>query len=78
MYIKGSFDSEEARLIQIQLKKCVGKTYCKTEEEIMTHFRDKWMVLLYNQKIFNTEEYGKESIQTNSRLDWVPVNTQFQ
>ena len=62
MYVKGSFDSDEARLIQIQLKKCVGKAYCKTDKEILTFFRDKWLIFLYNQKIFNTEEYGEESI----------------
>ena len=78
MYINGDFDSEKARQIQIQLKRCVGHDYCKKEEEILTFFKNKWLLFLYNQKLFDSRFYGDEAVKSTAKLNWVSVNTQFQ
>ena len=43
----------------------------------MTFFRDKWLLLLHNQKLFNAEDYENEITLTNSKLNWIAINTQF-
>lgn len=48
MYIYGDFNSEKTRQINIQLKKCHGRTDCKSDAEITAFFRNKYLLLLYN------------------------------
>ena len=53
LFIYGDFDSNQARLIQIQLEKCTGHSYCKEPSEITSFLREKWMLFLYNEKVFD-------------------------
>ena len=47
-YLFGDYDSETARTIRVQLLKCKGEVYCKTEEEIISYIHDKYLLLLNN------------------------------
>ena len=55
MKIYGDFSTAEARLIDLQLVKCHGEDYCKSDDEINQFMRDKWLVLLYNRIRFDPD-----------------------
>ena len=62
MYIHGSYNSKTARLVNIQLRRCRGRTDCKTDEEIKDFFRNKYLLILQNQVRFETKYFGEEAI----------------
>lgn len=82
MYINGSYDSYTARLLNVQLIKCNNETRaekdCKTPEEIRGFLRNKFFITLSNQITFNPNFYGAESIKGDSRITWLPINSQYQ
>ena len=55
MNIYGDFNSEEARLIDVQLIRCHDQDYCKSDEEIMQWMKNKWLLLLSNRIRFDPE-----------------------
>ena len=52
-YIFGNYNSMKARLLDVQLQKCQGEKYCKSEEEINTFLRNKFIIMLNNLKRFD-------------------------
>ena len=46
--IKGNFNSDEAKVLNIKLTRCHDRADCRTEEEIDEFFRGKYFVILYN------------------------------
>jgi len=66
----------------VQFIKCNKELHpdieCKSDEEITEFMRDKWILLLYNQIRFDSNYYGEEAIIQESRIMWVPVNSQIQ
>ena len=46
-FIYGNFDSVEARLLNVQLKRCEGAG-CKSPDEITEFFRNKFVLMLSN------------------------------
>ena len=58
MYISGSYNSDKARLMNIQLVRCSEEDEeelgikCKSSEEITTFMRNKFFLMLYNQRRF--------------------------
>ena len=46
--INGNFDTSVADLLNIQLIKCNSRSDCKSDEEILAFFRNKFLVILYN------------------------------
>ena len=77
MTINGDFDSTSANLLLLRLEKCRESPTlkCKSEEEITEYFRNKWLLLFYNERQFDANHYGYESIVKTSRLKWHSVNT---
>ena len=75
MYLYGDYNSEKARLIQLQLEICHDKPICKPRDEIIEFARGKYLVLLYNQINFDSNRYREHSIQPESNTVWIPVNT---
>ena len=53
VWVHGAYNSKRARHLNFQLKKCRGSPECKTEEEILDFFRDKYLIILYNQIRFD-------------------------
>ena len=74
--IHGWFDSDEASLIQVQLKRCEGSPECKDKETIDSFVKSRFIVLLSNRIRFDSTRYGKESIIEESHLYWLPIRTQ--
>ena len=48
MYINGTYNSNQARLINIQLARCLDQDYCKPDMEITEALRNKFLLVLQN------------------------------
>ena len=59
MYVNGDFDSAQARLISMRLNRCVNTDTltCKSEEEITQFFRDKLLLVIHNERRFDSNMY---------------------
>ena len=57
---------------------CEGHDYCKTEREIRDWLSGKYIVLLYNQVRFKTEEFGSDSLVKEGRIMYIPVSSQIR
>jgi len=75
MKINGTFNSNSARLIEIELVKCRDSVLCNTDDQINSFFRKKYLLLLQNQMRFETTSFGKNSVHPESILKWIPINT---
>ena len=53
------------------VERCVNTTengsMCKSEEEINEYLRDKYLLLYYNERHFNTSDYFANSVVEQSR-----------
>ena len=49
---------------------------CKSPEQIEEFLRDKYILLVYNEIVFNTTGYGDERISKRSKLEWIKLGTQ--
>ena len=49
----GSWETEDAGLLNIKLRRCHDRPDCKSEEEITEYFKLKFLILLYNQVLFD-------------------------
>ena len=82
LYLQGDYDSDVASLFNVQLKKCVNNTdeaeapVCKSDEEIIEFFRNKFLIIFSNQIRFDYREIGMDSINMESRIQWININTQ--
>ena len=74
-FIYGDYDSRKARQLQIQLRKCSGHDYCKSEDEILDYFSGKFLLMLTNQIRFKQDYYSKDAIVKESRVTWHKINT---
>lgn len=74
----GDYNSPKAQTFKVDFEKCTGKDYCKSEAEIRDWLRQKFIVLIYNQVRFNPEGYGEQSVIRESRIHYIPVNTQVR
>lgn len=54
---------------------CEGKPICKTEREIRDWLSGKYIVLLYNQIRFKTDEFGADSVIKEARIKYIPVSS---
>ena len=70
MWVRGSFDSESARLISIRLNRCVESETqkCKSDEEITQFFRNKFLVFLYNERRFDSNYFEYDSIVSQAQI----------
>lgn len=62
LMISGDFTSAKARQLNVQLVKCHEKPFCKSDEEILKFFRDKWLLTLHNEITFNVKNIGANAI----------------
>ena len=62
----------------MQLVRCHDRPDCKTDEQITKFFMNKFIMIVYNQIRFDTRYFDKSSIIPETRIMWVPVNTQIR
>ena len=75
MYIHGDYNSESARLIEIQLIQCHDRDDCKSPEEIKAFMKNKFLLILVNRIRFDRQEFGEKLLVKESYSYWLPVNT---
>ena len=78
MSLYGDYNSLSARTMRVQLMRCLGKDYCKSEEEINQFMLDKYLLMLNNQIRFDSTLFGSESIIMESRISWFRVSAFVQ
>ena len=76
--MKGTFDSIEGRMLNIHLRKCIGKDNCKSDQEISEYFKGTYILVLKNNVRFQPRFYGNEAVLEESSIDWIPIRTQSQ
>ena len=72
----GDFNSQKTQQLAIRFRRCTGKDYCKSEEEVRDWLRRKYIVILYNQVRFDTEQYFENSRVEESRIKYIQINSQ--
>lgn len=69
--VNGDFNQDQASLLVMRLVRCgdgtstrpfQGSEKCKSEAEITEFFRDKFLFLMFNEKIFESSRYEDDSI----------------
>ena len=69
--VNGDFNQDHASLLVMRLVRCgdglstvpsQGSETCKSEAEITEFFRDKYLFLMFNEKIFDSSRYEDDSI----------------
>ena len=77
-YVYGNFNSDNARMLYIEIVKCVGLDYCANDDEIKDHLRGKYLNLMNNRRRFDSRYFLEDSLLVESLLTWVPIQTQIQ
>ena len=54
---------------------CQDKTICRSRDEIRDWLSGKYIVLLYNQIVFQSDEFGDSSVAKESRLTYIPISS---
>ena len=63
IHIRSDKNSVSGRVLLVNLKRCAGKDYCKSEEEIDAFFANgRYLLLLANEIKFDSTKYSEESI----------------
>ena len=69
-------------MLKFYFDKCNNDTFvggvCKSEKEIKSYLRRKFIVTLHNQVRFNTMDYSEERMVRESVLTWYPVDSQLR
>ncbi len=74
--IHGDYNSHKAQMLNVQLVRCHDRSDCKTDAQITEFFKNKFILLVYNQIRFDSGAYGENSIIPETRLLWLPISTQ--
>ena len=68
--------------MNVQLSRCNNETRvekdCFPQEEITKQLHNKFFVTLVNEICFEQNKYDGEAVLEESRINWLPINTQFQ
>ena len=72
--IAGSYDSESARQLNIQLKRCQGPD-CAGEKEIEDYFKNKFILVMTNEARFVTDGFGNNRVAQEARIHWLVINS---
>ena len=57
---------------------CEGHDECKSEREIRDWLKRKYILLIYNQIRFDTESFFEDAKVKESKLLYVPMNSQIR
>ena len=73
--IWGNYNSKMAMQLSVKFHMCKGYNYCKSEQEIRDWLSGKFIVVLYNQMRFKTDEFGSESVIKEARIQYIPISS---
>ena len=76
----GDYNSPKARQFVLLFEKCDNSTYegvCKSEEQINSWVRRKFVLIAHNDMRFSTRDFNdKTKVAKELRLEWIQINTQ--
>ena len=82
MRIRGSYDSEEGRLINVQLQRCAvgdaSPNNCESESDIEEYFKDKFFLMLSNQVRFVQDDFSEKKVVRESTIKKLKISTQMR
>ena len=80
MIIWGDYNSKKAQQISIKFKMCEGgiANGCETKDNILEWLKGKFIVLLYNQIVFSSEDLFEEARKVESRISYIPISSQIR
>lgn len=74
--LMGNYNSESAAYMKVVFDKCdSSKRKCKSESEIESFLRSKYIVTLTNERVFIQHKFGEEKVQAYSKITWYPLAT---
>lgn len=77
----GNYNSDSAKLLSFRVERCQNFTAagvpCAEESEIDQYLKDKFMLVIYNQKIFNVTEYHEEARKFVAKMAWIKISTRL-
>ena len=73
--IWGTTNSPIGQSIVIDIVKCTGHDYCKSDTQIKDHFARKTVYMLTNQIRFDFQRYGHDSIHKESAVKMIDFGT---
>ena len=80
--LNGDFNSNVGSQFNAQFVRCTKESHpeidCHSEEEITDFIRGKFILLLFNELRFDSRYYSDEAIIKESRVTWVPINSQIR
>ena len=59
LVIYGDFNAYTAQQLRVNLVKCHGRPECKSDEEIIEFLADKFLLVVYNQIRFVSDNQGR-------------------
>ena len=59
----------------VSLERCHDRPDCKSELEINEFLRGKYVVILHNRRVWNSDEFEEASIVNESKNFWLPIST---
>ena len=65
-------------MLNVQLVRCQDRDDCKIDAQITQFFKNKFILLIFNQIRFDSTAYGEDSIIPVTRLKWLPISTQVR
>ena len=75
--IWGDYNSQKAQQIAVNFKMCEpGVGECAEKDEILKWLQNKYIVMLYNQIVFDQEGYFTDSLQEEARIVYIPISSQ--
>ena len=60
-------------MIFIRLRKCNGKDYCRSEDEIDSFLSTKYLIFASNEVRFNAQKYSHESVDRQAKISWFKI-----
>ena len=80
MSIWGDYNSVKGQQLAIRFRMCEGgpEKGCESEENIRKWLQRKFIVIIYNSIRFENEGYHDEAAVYESRLIYIPINSQVR
>ena len=75
--IWGNFNTGNATAVLVMFEKCdseKNQIVCKSEEEINQWLKGRYIIVLENQKKFQSYKFGNERFKESAEVKWYPLN----
>ena len=76
--VYGNYDSTKAKILEVEIMPCKGRSTCKSKEEIDEWINGKYLILIENIDSFYSDIYGNRRVQSFSRFKWVPLASAYR